>query len=439
MPPTRNINAPLNYAHNARAIAGDSSLFTIGINFVSGSTVIPTLVSQLTNSPVLIGLMAGLPSGAWLLPQIFIAAWVAHRRRKQPIVALAAFISRLSFFIMGIAVGLFSITRPALALAALLLFQVLFYIGDAIASVPWFDLLAKSIPPRRRGRVLGTSQVIGGIGGIFVGIAVRYILGPTSPWHYPLNYTVLFMATGIVMMGATFCLSQIREEPTESPSVAPPKMVQLLHSLPNLIRTDRAFGRMLLTRLIAGFISIASAFYVIYAIKVLGLSTAVTGLFLSAQVAGALLAGLMMSTLQDHYGVLVYMRVAVACATLPPILALVIGLMRPLLGSAIIYPYLLVFCLLGFYFNSIGWPFFAWILEHAQENKRPLYIGVSNTLGALTMIAPPLGGWLAETLGYPSVFITSLLFAILALGLTFTLPHPGTAHSNEAPSIPAAT
>lgn len=434
MPPKLDTGSPPNYAHNARAIAGDSSLFTIGVNFISGSTVIPTLVSQLSSSPVLIGLMAGLPSGAWLLPQLFIAAWVAHRPRKQPIVAIAAFISRLFFFLMGISVGLFGVTRPGLALAALLLFQVLFYIGDAIASVPWFDLLAKSIPPRRRGRVLGTSQVIGGIGGIFVGVAVRYILSPAGPWRYPFNYASLFIAAGIVMMGATACLSSIREEPAGLSTITPPRMAQVLASLPGLIRTDRAFGRMLLTRLIAGFISIASAFYVIYATKILGLGTAVTGLFLSAQVAGALLAGLMMSTLQDHFGVMVYMRVAVACSTLPPILALIIGLLRPQLGNAIIYPYLFVFCLLGFYFNSIGWPFFAWILEHAQENQRPLYIGVSNTLGALTMIAPPLGGWLAETLGYPAVFVASLAFAIIALCLSFTLPSPGDGHCSEVPS-----
>ncbi|MHB1355774.1 MAG: MFS transporter, partial [Anaerolineae bacterium] len=330
--------------------------------------------------------------------------------------------------------GLFSVTRPALALAALLILQVLFFIGDAIASVPWFDLLAKSIPPRRRGRVLGISQVIGGIGGIFAGIAVRYLLGTTSPWRYPINFAALFIATGIVMMGATVCLALIREEPAEPPSVTPPKMAQVLVSLPNLIRTDPAFGRMLLIRLIAGFISIASAFYVIYATKILGLGTSATGLFLSAQVAGALLAGVMMSTLQDHFGVMVYMRVAVACAALPPILALGIGLVGPVLGNAIIYPYLLVFCLLGFYFNSIGWPFFAWILEHAQENQRPLYIGVSNTLGALTMIAPPLGGLLAGTFGYPAVFIVSLVFAIIALFLSFTLPSPGATHCGKAPS-----
>lgn len=431
MPPKLNTGSPPNYAHNARAIAGDSTLFTIGVNFISGSTVIPTLVSQLTSSPVLIGLMAGLPSGAWLLPQLFVAAWVAHHPRKQPIVAIAAFISRPFFFLMGIAVGMFSITRPRLALAALMLFQVLFYVGDAIASVPWFDLLAKSIPPRRRGRVLGTSQVIGGFGGILVGIAVRYILGSTGPWRYPFNYASLFIAAGIMMMGAAVCLALIREGPTEPLTVTPPRMAQVLASLPGLIRTDRAFGRMLLTRIMAGFISIATAFYVIYATKNLGLGTEVTGLFLSAQVVGALLAGLMMSTLQDRCGVMVYMRVVVACAALPAILTLIIGVLRPQLGSAIIYPYLLVFCLLGIYLNSIGWPFFAWILEHAQESQRPLYIGVSNTLGALTMIAPPLGGWLAGTFGYPFVFIASLSFAIIALGLSFTLPSPGDAHCSE--------
>lgn len=53
-----------------------------------------------------------------------------------------------------------------------------------------------------------------------------------------------------------------------------------------------------------------------------------------------------------------------------------------------------------------------------------MYIGISNTLGALTMAAPPFGGWLVNTFGYPTVFIAALVFAAAALLLSFRLPAP---------------
>jgi len=414
---------PQNYKHNALAIGGESMLFSTGISFISASTVIPTLVAQLTTSPVLIGLAAGLPSGAWLLPQLFVAAWVARFRLKKPILVRACLLSRPFFFVIGLSVGLWGISKPGWALASLIICQVLFYIGDAFASVPWFDLLAKTIPPRRRGRVLGVSQIAGGIGGIFAGLAVRYLLGSSSPWQFPWNYASLFFFAGGILMLGTFLLSLIREDPSDLPEDMPPG-IQALTSIPSILRSDHAFSLMLLIRLVTGFISVATAFYVVYATHNAGLGPEVTGLFLSAQVVGTMIAGLLMSALQDRFGVLVYMRVVIIVSMLPPILAIVTGFVSQQLGNAVIYPFLAVFCLLGIYLNSIGWPFFGWILEHATEDKRPLYIGISNTLGTLTMFAPPLGGWIAETLGYPAVFIAALVFAVVALLLSFRLPPP---------------
>ncbi|MHB9033190.1 MAG: MFS transporter [Anaerolineae bacterium] len=416
---------PKHYTHNALCIGGESTLFGTGISFISASTVIPTLVAQLTSSPVMVGLAVGLPSGAWLLPQLFVAAWVSRFRLKRPVVALACLFSRPFFILAGLAVGFLALSNPGLALAALIICQVIFYMGDAVASVPWFDLFAKTIPPRRRGRVLGVSQIIGGVGGILAGGVVRYILGANGPWHYPWNYASLFFFTGGILLIGTFLLSLVREEPSTLPGDVPPGIGQVLRSIPALVRNDRPFAYMLVTRLVTGFISIATAFYVIYATKTEGLGTGATGLFLSAQVVGTLIAGMIMSTLQDRWGVLVYMRVVIAMAILPPVLAVVTGILSPQLGSNIIYPFLLVFCLLGIYLNSIGWPFFGWMLEHAPEGQRPLYIGVSNTLGTLTMLAPPLGGWLAEKLGYPAVFVTAIIFALAALILSFRLPKPG--------------
>ena len=58
----------------------------------------------------------------------------------------------------------------------------------------------------------------------------------------------------------------------------------------------------------------------------------------------------------------------------------------------------------------------AMTLEFGVESERPAYIGLANTLVApATILAPLLGGWLADTAGYAAAFQTSLVSSILCL------------------------
>ncbi|OGO05471.1 MAG: hypothetical protein A2Y73_07495 [Chloroflexi bacterium RBG_13_56_8] len=166
----------------------------------------------------------------------------------------------------------------------------------------------------------------------------------------------------------------------------------------------------------------ANAFYVLNATRRLGLGIDVAGLFVSAQVTGSLMSGILMGTVQDHLGPLVHMRVVGICATLPSLLALGTEWLPGLSGHVVLYPYLLIYFFLGLSMASLGWPFFNWIMEYTEETRRPLYIGVSNTLVALTMLAPALGGWIVSTFSYSAVFLLSFTFALMALITSRRMP-----------------
>jgi len=153
---------------------------------------------------------------------------------------------------------------------------------------------------------------------------------------------------------------------------------------------------------------------VLYATRQQGLGLEVTGLFVSAQVAGSFISGLLMGIVQDRFGPLTHMRLAMALSALPPILALIAGLLFPYLGSAILPLYILLYVLLGITAGFLGWPFMNWTMEYTSESWRPLYLGISNTLGAVGMLAPALAGWLAGTFSYPAVFVISLAFGAIA-------------------------
>jgi MFS family permease len=73
----------------------------------------------------------------------------------------------------------------------------------------------------------------------------------------------------------------------------------------------------------------------------------------------------------------------------------------------------LVFALAGIA-NVAAWTIgLAMTLEFGSEAERPAYIGLANTLVAPSAIlAPLIGGWLADTTGYPATFLVSVIGAL---------------------------
>lgn len=412
---------PPHYRWNFAAFFLESAFFVIGMSLVSVTAVLPPLIARLSGSTVVVGLAAGLFNGAWLLPQVFVAGAIAGLRRTKPVIVAAVWVSRTFFVIAALVILFAGDTHPRFTVAALLVCITLFYAIDAIAAVPWFGMLSRCIPANRRGRLIGLSEVLGGLGGIGTGIFVRYVLGENSPWAFPTNYAILFAGAALFLQLGSVTLSTLKELPAESLEERPTPR-QALRQLPSILVSDRPFLRLVFVRLAAGFVGVASSFYVLHATHHMGLGAEVTGYFVSAQVIGSLAAGLLTSFLQDRRGPLVHMRVMAVVAALPALLGLLAEPLAPLLGAQLVLLYLALFFMLGLFIGSSAWPFFNWTLEYAPEARRPAYIGLINTLGGLYMLAPVLGGLVVRSLSYRAVFALALGFAALALLLSKGLP-----------------
>ena len=332
---------PAHYARNVGMLVADSAIFTLAMSFVGPNTVLPALLVRLSASEVVVGLAAGLISGAWLLPQLLVASAMARVRRLVPTMAISAWLSRPLFLVMGLVVALTGDTNPALTVAVLIGGFTLWSALDAVVSVPWFQFVGRALPPRRRGRVLGFAQSLGALGGIGAGIAVRFILGQDSPWSFPSNYAILFAIAGSGFLAAALALTLLREPPSTLRDQDVPSLREVLALLPRILLDDQPFRRLVQVRLVAGFVSMASAFYILYATRKLGLGIEAAGLFVSAQVFGSLLAGLVTSFVQDHLGPLAHMRVMITLSVMAPLLALASGPLATVLGPAVLYPYLL--------------------------------------------------------------------------------------------------
>jgi MFS family permease len=106
----------------------------------------------------------------------------------------------------------------------------------------------------------------------------------------------------------------------------------------------------------------------------------------------------------DRYG---HKRVMVLAAAL-----WMCALGAALLSSAA-WGFYIVFALMGLSSSAGTLSDLNLAMEFGPEAERPTYIGLTRTVtGPALLIAPVLGGLLAQEWGYPALFVTSLLFAL---------------------------
>ena len=414
--------AERNFRWNAFWFAVDNIAFGIGLAFLNQSTVLPTFVSRLTESPLLIGMIATIQNGTWLLPQLISAGLVAGKPRKRRYLLAPSVVGRPSYLILAALVFTVGAESSTLLLVAFFGAIALYTFCDGLTSVPWFDIYAKAIPADRRGRYTGAVQIAAGAIGIGLGGVVGYILAhPSLP--FPRNYAVLFALAGVTGLLDLAALAMIRE-PAE-----PAREVQVRRSIGGflrlvgpILRQDPRFLRVNLVRLAFGAGTVIFPFYIVYANRSLGLGAEHVGFFLSAQVAGGVVGALFLGLLTDHHGSHVAMRAAIASAALAPAIALLTHFAGPALGPGLVYVTAGIFVAIGVTFSSWFLGFMNYLLEIAPPDQRTTYTGLFNTIGGTLLVVPLLAGWLVEVASYPPLFGLALAF-IVAAGLgSLSLP-----------------
>jgi MFS family permease len=85
-----------------------------------------------------------------------------------------------------------------------------------------------------------------------------------------------------------------------------------------------------------------------------------------------------------------------------------------------------IFILSGFANVSIWMSGMTMTVDFSDEKDRPFYIGLAQTLTApATIIAPIIGGWIADTKGFVLTFaLSALLSVVMTLILIFLVKDP---------------
>lgn len=400
----------------------DGGWYGFGLGFASFVTIIPLFVSTLTDSTVLIGLIASAHWIGWQIPQLFTANRVARLPRYKPMTLLMTIQERWPFWGLMLVAAAIPLIGRDLALALTLLMVVWQALGAGFTATPWQSMIAKIIPPERRGTFYGFQSAAANLMQSGTAVAAGVVLAAVD---YPVNYALCFFFAGIGMILSFGFLAMTREPEIPVPETAHRTWRAFFEGLIDILRWDGNFRWFIAARTFAQVGAVGTSFYTVYAVRQFDMSPQIagvmTGILMFTQVIASPLLGLL-GDRSSH-------RLMFVISTLLTGLGALMALTAPDLSW-----FYVIFALSGVT-NSMLWTTgMVLTSEFGTDATRPYYIGLGNTLIApATLIAPLLGGALADSVGFSGTFMLAILGCIIGAVLLLVMVRDPRRHAPVAP------
>lgn len=394
-----------------------------GVAYRVAETMIdPTLVltwflTQLTSSSFIIGLVAPLRSAGWFLPQLLVSSFAQRQERKITLYRVCGLVRAVAIASLAAATWLVG-ARPVPMLIIFFLCLALLSFGEGFSGISFMDIVAKAIPPRRRGSFFALRSFLGGTLALGSGAAVRYVLSAEAGLAFPANFAILFSLAAVGIWISVIGFSSIVEpiEPVD------PKVVTFAAQLRRawwFLKQDHNFRRLILVRLllVAGG-GLATPFYIVYAKNVLNATAGSVGTYLLAFTIASIASNVLWGRISSRQGNKRVIVASILIGLCIPLTALLAGRM----GSLQLF--LVPFVLRGVYesSNMIGPVNF--VLDIAPAAERPIYIGLINTVLGFASLALMMSGVIVQVTGFEVLFLLTTAFFVLAFVAALGLRDP---------------
>lgn len=402
-----------NLKHNITVNLWDGGIFGAALGFASFSTILPLFAASMTDSALLIGLVPAIHSVGWQLPQLFTAGHVARLRRYKRTVLLMTIHERvpfLGFAIVALCLPILGIRSGLILTFLLLIWQGL---GGGFTANAWTSMISKIIPTESRGTFFGFQAGLANLLISGAAIGAGYILDFLA---YPLDFAVCFLIASSFFTLSWFALALTRE-PEDTEKVIPKESPRFLDDSLRILRKDANFNWFLAVRFLSQFATMGFSFYILYALRRFDMDAVTAGYLTATLTISQTLANAGMGWLGDKFGHRRMMVLGGFAALTSS------GLAWNASSIAWFYP---IFMLAGLANVSIWTIGLTMTVDFSGEADRPLYIGLSQTLTApATILAPILGGWIADTAGFiPTFSISVSLSIVIILLLLFFVKDP---------------
>ena len=395
----------------------DGGMFGIALGFASFGTILPLFVASMTDSATLIGLVPAIHAAGWLLPQLFTASHTSRLRRYKRTVLFNTIHERipfLGFAIVALLLPTIGLQAGLIATFILLTWQGL---GGGFTANAWTSMISKIIPPEYRGTFFGTQAAVANLFISGAAIGAGYVL---DFYESPVNFAICFFIAALFFTISWVALALTRE-PTDFDKVIDERPTPFWQGASRILKRDSNFNWFLVARTLSQFATMGFAFYIVYALRRFQMDEITAGFLTATLTISQTVANAGMGWLGDKFGhrsMLILGAVAAASSSF-------LAWYAPSLSW--FFP---IFILSGFANVSIWTNGMTMATTFSGEEERPFYIGLAQTLTApATMIAPLIGGWVADTQGFDITFALSTILSIVMLTiLVFIIKEPRKFH-----------
>ena len=388
-----------------------SSLTKLGDALASPKTTLAWAVTVVGAPAFVLGFLVPIRESGSMIPQLFIGSYVRQLSVRKWVWVVGSAVQFLAVAGMGLAVLWLEGSAAGWALLALV---ALFSLARAFCSVASKDVVGKTIPKPKRGRLTGWAASFAGL----VSVAVGVLLIRPGAFNLEGDWLgILLILAGSLWLVAAAVYSRVPEPHGEiggSRSAA-----EALGKL-SLLREDRPFRRFVMTRALLMCSALSAPFYVAMAQDAYGSPAYLLGAFIAA--AGA--AGLVSAPFWGRFADASSKSVMIVAALITSGIGIVTAL------SAWFVPALTEtywFLPLGFFVLSVAHAGVrvgrkTYVVNLGGGNKRTDYVAISNSvIGVLLLLVGSVGA-LAPLITQAGVIGLLALMGLAGAVLGLSLP-----------------
>ncbi|MBD3220945.1 MFS transporter [bacterium] len=389
-----------------------NTLTKLGDALANPKTVIAWVMGAVGAPTAMVAWLVPLRESGALLPQLALGAVVRRRSRRRPVWLLGSVLQAAAIGGCAVSAALLS---GVVAGAAILGCIVVFSLARSLNSLASKDLVGKTIPKGRRGRLGGYAASLSGVATLAVGVwfALR---GPADESRA--FYAALLAGAALTWVVASALVLSLREQPGETDGGA--DGWREAWSRLDLLRREPAFRRFVLTRSLLLCSALTAPFYVVLAREQGGGAISLLGSFL---VAGGLASSLS-APVWGRFADRSSRRVMIAAAVLTAAIGITVFVLVRHVPAAAQASWLFpaAFFALGVAHAGVRAGRKTYLVDLAGGVKRTDYVSVSNTLIGVVLL---LVGTVTSALSFLAAEELILGMSLLGLAgavLARTLP-----------------
>ncbi len=390
-----------NYKRNFLLLAFDTAFFTFSTSLLSHDTVLPGFLSQLTDNPVLIGLIPAIFNLGFFLPQIISSFLTQNMPRRKGYILFIAIAERVGILLIAATAQVTGLLTPAVTVPFFLISFTIYSGTFGLIMPAYSDFISKAIY-RNRGIYYGVNQALGGIIGFTASLVTTRVLDLNG---FPFNYRLLFWISFGTSFISPFLIANLKE--VEFPVQPVKKTVrEFIRHIIGIIKENKNLRLYVYARQLIGLAAMGFSFYAVYALKRYNLSASVLGVYTMIIIISQSLSGVLWGYIGDTFGY-----------KIPMVISTILIFIQGLIAIFLDHPssIMIISATIGIVYSAMYICHANIIFELAPPEETSLFIGLSNSLIApIIGTAPILAGALIEGFGYSVLFIAIAISAILA-------------------------